>query len=270
MGGVEDDRRLVIQDYFHEERDWHLDEAMDALAELDTEDLLDLKTVAAMLHLPGGAPTSTPALQPRGYRLLSKIPRLPERHRAHRRALRQPAEDHAGHHRRPRRRRGRRRDPGPGHQGRPGPPGRDAASSTATADSLTAGGRRGVAPPTAVTSHVAGRNPCASRCRPARRELASPTAPVGAWCSPPTSVGLRPLFDDLCARLAAEHGWAVCAPEPFPGRESMTLEERIGRGRRARRRRAASATLVAAADAPRGSASSRSPCSGSAWAACTR
>ena len=39
--------------------------------------------------------------------------------------------------------------------------------------------------------------------------------------------GLRPLFDDLCARLAAEHSWVVCAPEPFPGRETMTLEERM-------------------------------------------
>ena len=39
--------------------------------------------------------------------------------------------------------------------------------------------------------------------------------------------GLRPLFDDLCARLAAEQGWTVCAPEPFPGREAMTLEERM-------------------------------------------
>jgi carboxymethylenebutenolidase len=39
--------------------------------------------------------------------------------------------------------------------------------------------------------------------------------------------GLRPLFDDLCARLATEQGWAVCAPEPFPGRERLTLEERL-------------------------------------------
>jgi carboxymethylenebutenolidase len=39
--------------------------------------------------------------------------------------------------------------------------------------------------------------------------------------------GLRPLFDDMCARLAAENDWAVCAPEPFPGRESMALEERL-------------------------------------------
>jgi carboxymethylenebutenolidase len=39
--------------------------------------------------------------------------------------------------------------------------------------------------------------------------------------------GLRPLFDDMCARLAADHGWTVCAPEPFPRRESMTIEERM-------------------------------------------
>src|SRR3982751_3596483 len=54
MGGVDDDRRLVIRDYFHEDAEWHVGDALDALAELDTDDLLDLKTVASMLHLPGG------------------------------------------------------------------------------------------------------------------------------------------------------------------------------------------------------------------------
>jgi carboxymethylenebutenolidase len=39
--------------------------------------------------------------------------------------------------------------------------------------------------------------------------------------------GLRPLFDDLVATLAAENSWAVAAVEPFPGREGMTLEERM-------------------------------------------
>ena len=43
----------------------------------------------------------------------------------------------------------------------------------------------------------------------------------------PDIMGLRPLFDDLCARLAADHGWAVCAVEPFAGREQLTLEERL-------------------------------------------
>lgn len=43
----------------------------------------------------------------------------------------------------------------------------------------------------------------------------------------PDIMGLRPLFDDLCARLAREHGWAVCAIEPFAGREDEPLEQRL-------------------------------------------
>jgi carboxymethylenebutenolidase len=46
----------------------------------------------------------------------------------------------------------------------------------------------------------------------------------------PDIMGLRPLFDDLCARLAAEYGWAVCAPEPFPGRTDLSLEDRLKSG----------------------------------------
>lgn len=46
----------------------------------------------------------------------------------------------------------------------------------------------------------------------------------------PDIMGLRPLFDDLCARLAAEQSWVVCAPEPFAGREQLTLEQRLGHG----------------------------------------
>jgi carboxymethylenebutenolidase len=59
-------------------------------------------------------------------------------------------------------------------------------------------------------------------------ELAVPDGPPrrGVALAPDIG-GLRPLFDDLCARLAATHGWAVCAPEPFPGREALALEERL-------------------------------------------
>ncbi len=39
--------------------------------------------------------------------------------------------------------------------------------------------------------------------------------------------GLRPLFDGHCRRLADDRGWAVCAPEPFPGREDVTVAERL-------------------------------------------
>src|SRR3954462_8681058 len=67
MGGVEDDRRHVIRDYFQDEPSWHLDQAMEALSELTTEDLLDLKTVARVLHLPISAELDSGAA-PKGYR----------------------------------------------------------------------------------------------------------------------------------------------------------------------------------------------------------
>jgi len=78
MGGVEDDRRMVIADYFRDDASWHLGEALDALGDLTTEDLLDLKSVVDVLHLPSSAGELDSGLQPRGFRLLSKIPRLPE------------------------------------------------------------------------------------------------------------------------------------------------------------------------------------------------
>ena len=43
----------------------------------------------------------------------------------------------------------------------------------------------------------------------------------------PDVMGLRPLFDDMCARLSDEHGWAVLAVEPFPGREDLKIEQRF-------------------------------------------
>lgn len=38
--------------------------------------------------------------------------------------------------------------------------------------------------------------------------------PAGGLVLHPDIMGVRPLFDDLCRRLAT-HGFAVCAPEPF-------------------------------------------------------
>lgn len=43
----------------------------------------------------------------------------------------------------------------------------------------------------------------------------------------PDIMGLRPLFDEHCARLAAENGWAVCAFELFAGREHLSRDERM-------------------------------------------
>ncbi|HEV7888156.1 MAG TPA: DNA integrity scanning diadenylate cyclase DisA, partial [Acidimicrobiales bacterium] len=42
LGGVEDDRRHVIKDYFHDDGRWRLDQALERLSDLSTEDLLDL------------------------------------------------------------------------------------------------------------------------------------------------------------------------------------------------------------------------------------
>ena len=59
-------------------------------------------------------------------------------------------------------------------------------------------------------------------------ELAIPDAlPRRGLVLAPDIMGLRPLFDEMCARLAAEHAWAVCAPEPFPGRTETSIDERL-------------------------------------------
>lgn len=78
MGGIGDDRRLVVRDYFHEEPGWQLHQALDALSALSHDDLLDLRRVAATMHLSGGVADLDGSLSPRGYRLLARIPRLPE------------------------------------------------------------------------------------------------------------------------------------------------------------------------------------------------
>jgi carboxymethylenebutenolidase len=58
-------------------------------------------------------------------------------------------------------------------------------------------------------------------------ELAVPEGPRRGVVLAPDIMGLRPLFDDLCARLAAEHGWAVLAPDPFPDHAGVAIEERL-------------------------------------------
>lgn len=43
----------------------------------------------------------------------------------------------------------------------------------------------------------------------------------------PDIMGLRPLFDAMCERLAVQNQWVVCAPEPFSGRENLDVAERL-------------------------------------------
>jgi dienelactone hydrolase len=56
--------------------------------------------------------------------------------------------------------------------------------------------------------------------RPASRDA---TRGLVLW---PDIMGLRPLFDEHATRLADEQHWVVCAVEPFPGHEELTLDER--------------------------------------------
>jgi diadenylate cyclase len=81
---VDDDRELVLLDYLPDDRDERLDSALATLAALSTDELLDLRAVAATL-LPGGHADLDlevldldQSLQPRGYRLLDKVPRVSE------------------------------------------------------------------------------------------------------------------------------------------------------------------------------------------------
>jgi carboxymethylenebutenolidase len=61
-------------------------------------------------------------------------------------------------------------------------------------------------------------------------ELARPAdgrAPTRGLVLLPDIGGLRPLFADHAQRIADERGWAVGVVEPWPGREGMSLAERL-------------------------------------------
>jgi diadenylate cyclase len=77
-GGIESDRELVIRDYVEVSgRDHKAIHVLAALADLDATELLDHAHIARVLGLPGGGDALDAAVAPRGYRLLSMVPRLP-------------------------------------------------------------------------------------------------------------------------------------------------------------------------------------------------
>ena len=78
-GGVDSDRELVIRDYVESARNSREDAAavQAALGGLDATELLDLAHIAQVLGLPGGGDALDAAVGPRGYRLLSRVPRIP-------------------------------------------------------------------------------------------------------------------------------------------------------------------------------------------------
>ncbi len=77
MAGVEDERRYVVRDYLPEDDQVRADDAVAALGSLATEKLLSPQVVASVLDFGEGTDLES-SIQPRGYRLLSRIPRLPD------------------------------------------------------------------------------------------------------------------------------------------------------------------------------------------------
>jgi diadenylate cyclase len=78
IGGISADREAVIRDYVETSRkDLGAIDVQAALAELDSTELLDHAHIARVLGLPGGGDALDAAVGPRGYRLLSLVPRLP-------------------------------------------------------------------------------------------------------------------------------------------------------------------------------------------------
>jgi diadenylate cyclase len=77
-GGVGNDRELVVRDYLSAARNPHtLDEVLGELSQLSATDLLDLGAGARSLGFTVVGDALDAAVSPQGYRLLSKVPRLP-------------------------------------------------------------------------------------------------------------------------------------------------------------------------------------------------
>jgi diadenylate cyclase len=78
IGGVSPDRDLVVRDYLEStRRDRSMSEVVGALAEIPSADLVDLALVGRVLGFSATGDALDAAVSPKGYRLLTKIPRLP-------------------------------------------------------------------------------------------------------------------------------------------------------------------------------------------------
>ena len=78
IGGIGPDQELVLRDYTDPGRVGEdVADVLAGLALLESTELVDLMHVARALSLTSGGETLDTALSPRGFRLLSKVPRLP-------------------------------------------------------------------------------------------------------------------------------------------------------------------------------------------------
>jgi diadenylate cyclase len=78
IGGVSPDRDLVVRDYLEStRRDRSMADVVNALADIPASELVDLGAVARVLGFANLGDALDTAVSPKGYRLLTKIPRLP-------------------------------------------------------------------------------------------------------------------------------------------------------------------------------------------------
>ena len=77
-GGVSDDRFAVLRDYFEPSPGWSPEQALIALSHLPADGLLDPKAVARAVRMARQGEDLDSPLQAKGYRLLARVPRLPE------------------------------------------------------------------------------------------------------------------------------------------------------------------------------------------------
>jgi diadenylate cyclase len=78
MAGVHSDRELIVRDYLPSgRRNRTVEQALTDLSELSSAELLDLTNVAKALGYSATLEILDQPVSPRGYRLLSRVPRLP-------------------------------------------------------------------------------------------------------------------------------------------------------------------------------------------------
>ncbi len=77
VANVENEGLLVIQDYYIGAADKTPEDIFDMISSWPAEDLLDLTLIARTLGYSGSASILDQSVEPKGYRILEKIPRLP-------------------------------------------------------------------------------------------------------------------------------------------------------------------------------------------------
>src|SRR4029078_9171832 len=78
MVGVAGDKAALLHDYLAEPRDDDFAAALDGIARLAHQDLLDFGRLAELLGYDRKVNTLDYPVSPRGYRILGRIPRLPK------------------------------------------------------------------------------------------------------------------------------------------------------------------------------------------------